>query len=183
LSVTYTLQAQTGLEIVLTATNVGGSAAPYGLGMHPYLSVATPSIDACELTIPADTWLPTDARGIPTGDAEPVAGTPFDFRAARPIGDTQIDFAFGALHRDGQGRATVALRDPASGRSSSLWVDASFPWIEVFTGDHLPSRRRQGLGVEPMSCAPNALVSGRDLIVLEPRESHTATWGIGTDPG
>ncbi len=154
LCVTYTLQEQAGLRVELTARNVGATPAPYGLGMHPYLTVGTPTIDRCELLLEAETWLPTDARGIPTGVEQPVAGTPLDFRSSRPIGDTRIDYAFGALKRDAAGRATVALRDPASGRSSSLWVDDSFPWIELFSGDHLPSRRREGLGVEPMSGPP-----------------------------
>jgi aldose 1-epimerase len=178
LSVTYTLAEHTGLEVSLSASNVGASPAPYGLGMHPYLTVATPRIDSCELLVPADTWLPTDERGIPSGDPKPVAGSPLDFRSARVLGETKIDFAFGELHRDANGHATVTLRDPLSGRTSSLWVDETFPWIELFTGDHLPSRQRQGLGTEPMSCAPNAFASGKDLLVLEPADTHTATWGI-----
>jgi aldose 1-epimerase len=183
LRVTYALNEHAGLEITLAATNVGQTSAPYGLGMHPYLSVATPTIDACELLVPASTWLPTDERGIPTGGEQPVEASALDFRRARPLGDTRIDFAFSELLRDAEGRATVTLRDPSSGRTSSLWVDSSFPWLEVFTGDHLPSRRRQGLGIEPMSCPPNAFVSGRDLIVLAPGAAHTATWGISATAG
>jgi aldose 1-epimerase len=183
LRVSYTLDAHTGLLVELLARNVGAQAAPYGLGMHPYLTVGTPTIDSCELLLGADTWLPTDERGIPTGVAEPVAGSPLDFRTPRSIGDTQIDFAFGELHRDAAGRAGVTLRDPVSGRSSSLWVDASFPWIEIFSGDHLPARRREGLGVEPMSCPPNAFADDRGVVVIEPGENHRATWGISADPG
>jgi aldose 1-epimerase len=43
----------------------------------------------------------------------------------------------------------------------------------LFTGDSLadPARRRQGLGVEPMTCAPNALQTGVGLHVLAPGES------------
>ena len=39
------------------------------------------------LTIEADGFLPADAAGIPSGGPAPVAGTPFDFTAARLIGD------------------------------------------------------------------------------------------------
>jgi aldose 1-epimerase len=174
----YRLDRESGIEMALTAVNVGNTCAPYGLGMHPYLTVGTDTIDVCALEIPAERWLPTDDRGIPSGASEPVAGTPLDFRVSSLIGQTAIDFAFTELHRDSQGRATVTLLDPLSGRASSLWVDRSFPWIEVFTGDHLASRQRQGLGTEPMTCPPNALASGLDLIVLEPGASHTAKWGI-----
>src|SRR5262249_46390606 len=37
---------------------------------------------------------------------------------------------------------------------------------------------RAGLGAEPMICPPNAFVSGIDLIVLEPGEGVTGSWGI-----
>jgi aldose 1-epimerase len=178
LSVLYELDAETGIQMTLQATNVGNGPAPYGLGMHPYLTVGTPSIDTCELMLPANSWLPTDDRGIPTGAPHAVEGSQLDFRESRAIGDTAIDFAFGELQRDADDRATMSLRDPASGRVSSLWVDSSFPWLEIFTGDHLPSRRREGLGVEPMTCPPNAFATGEDLIVLQPDQTHQSTWGI-----
>jgi aldose 1-epimerase len=49
----------------------------------------------------------------------------------------------------------------------------------VFTGDTLPeARRRQGLAVEPMTCAPDAFNSGDGLTVLGPGETFSASWGI-----
>jgi aldose 1-epimerase len=178
LSITYTLHHQRGLEMALTATNLGANAAPYALGMHPYLTAGAATIDVCELTLPAERRLPADERGIPIGPAKPLEGTPLDFRRPREIGAAVIDSAFTALARDRRGRATVSLRDPRSERVTSLWVDESFPWIQVFSGDTLPVRRRQGLAVEPMSAPPNALVGGEDLIVLAAGESHTGRWGI-----
>jgi aldose 1-epimerase len=43
------------------------------------------------LTIPADSFTPTDDSLIPTGEFRPVAGTPFDFRKPTPIGDRLRD--------------------------------------------------------------------------------------------
>lgn len=177
LDVEHRLDPDAGLTTRVRATNVGAGPAPYGVGAHPYLTAGTPTIDACELLIPAATRLPTDERGIPTG-TEPVDGTPFDFRTPRPLGGLQIDYAFTDLARDEDGRATVVLRDPASGAATALWVDESCPWVEVFTGDGLPSRRREGLGVEPMSCPPNALATGTGVVVLAPGATHVASWGI-----
>jgi galactose mutarotase-like enzyme len=38
-------------------------------------------------------------------------------------------------------------------------------------GDPLaPDRRRKAVAIEPMSCPPNAFVTGDDLLVLEPGE-------------
>ena len=50
----------------------------------------------------------------------------------------------------------------------------------LFTGDTLGDvgRRRQGLAVEPMTCAPNAFRTGDGLRIIEPGEAFRASWGI-----
>jgi aldose 1-epimerase len=50
----------------------------------------------------------------------------------------------------------------------------------VYTGDTLGEvhRRRQGVAIEPMTCPPNALRTGKDLSVLEPGQGWSASWGI-----
>lgn len=59
-------------------------------------------------------------------------------------------------------------------------MDGSYRWLMLFTGDTLGAdRRRRGLAVEPMTCAPNAFVSGEGLRILEPGESWTTSWGVG----
>src|SRR5206468_8707180 len=97
----YRLDAGTGLQVTVAARNRGSHAAPYGTGSHPYLTVRTPSIDGCELTLPADSWLPLDDRGLPSGPPEPVDGTEYDFRQPRAIGATRLDHALTGLSRDG----------------------------------------------------------------------------------
>ena len=60
-----------------------------------------------------------------------------------------------------------------------MWMDAANPWLQVFTSDSLePERHRAAVAVEPMTCPPNAFVSGDDLVVLQPKESVTVRWGI-----
>src|SRR5208282_4008669 len=71
----YRLDAGDGLHVAITARNRGSRAAPYGTGSHPYLTVRAPSVDGCELTVPAQFWLPTDDRGIPSGPPAAVEGT------------------------------------------------------------------------------------------------------------
>ena len=54
----------------------------------------------------------------------------------------------------------------------------------VFTGDTLtPDRRRRGLAVEPMTCAPDAFNSGDGLVVLRPGESVAGSWGVAYEAG
>lgn len=182
LTIQYAL-ADLGLTVTTTATNVGTSSCPYGAGAHPYLSIGTEVIDAAVLRIPANRWLPSDERGIPTS-VEPVAGTPYDFREPRPIGDAQLDTGYTDLTRDSDGRARVTLRGPTGQPGVVLWLDEHYGYVMAFTGDSLPQpeRRRRGLGVEPMTCAPNAFQTGDGLRSLAPGESCVSRWGLEPDP-
>jgi aldose 1-epimerase len=174
----YRLDAGTGLQVTVAARNRGSHAAPYGTGSHPYLTVRTPSVDGCELTLPADSWLPLDDRGIPSGPPEPVDGTAFDFRQARVIGTTRLDHALTGLSRGADGRAWAYLAAPGGPRAA-LWAGDGYRWLQVFTGDPLgPGLRRKAVAIEPMTCPPNAFVTADDLLVLEPGEKVTHTWGV-----
>jgi aldose 1-epimerase len=178
----YRLEAENGLQLAVTARNAGRQAAPYGTGSHPYLTLGTPSVDGCELTLAAGSWLPMDDRGIPAGPAAGVEGTQYDFRQPRAIGTTRLDDALTGLERDGRGRAWAHLaagRDSGTVSRVSLWAGAGYHWLQVFTGDPLgPEHRRKALAVEPMTCPPNAFVTGQDLIVLQPGDEVTHEWGI-----
>jgi aldose 1-epimerase len=174
--VTYELDGG-GLTVTTEATNRGTRSCPYGCGQHPYLSPGAGLIDDCRLELDASTRIVTDdVRQLPR-ENQAVDGTVFDFRTAKEIGDLHIDFAFHDLARDDDGRAWARLAAP-DGRRAELWVDGTYPIIELYTGDTLePSRRRHGLGAEPMSCPPNAFASRDGLARLEPGDTFTARWG------
>ena len=169
--------SERGLRVTTTATNVGREACPYGSGMHPYLTLGTETVDSLELCAPGRTMLRTDDRGIPV-DSEPVEGTVYDFGKAKPIGPTTLDHAFTDLERGADGLARVELTDPELEATLSLWVDESYPYLQLFTGDPIPDVARRSLAVEPMTCPPNALQTGESLIVLAPEESTTSNWGL-----
>ena len=176
----YRLDPRTGLQVTVTARNRGSQAAPYGTGAHPYLTVRTASVDGCELTLPAEFWLPMDDRGIPSGPPEPVKGTDYDFRQPRAIGTTRLDHALTGLSRGGDGRAWAYLAAGAqAGPRVGLWAGEGYRWLQVFTGDPLgPDRRRKAVAIEPMTCPPNAFVTAHDLLVLQPGDEVTHAWGI-----
>ena len=175
LAARYALTEQ-GLVVEQSATNVGADPAPYAFGAHPYLTVGG-RIDDARLTLPADSWLPTDEHQIPTGVA-PVEGTVYDFRTARRLGDLEMDYAFTDLHRGPDGRARLLLE--GDDRAVEAWIDEGCRWLEVFTADTVPQpeRRRQGLGVEPMTAPPNAFVTGEGLIRLQPGDTVVHRWGV-----
>ncbi|WP_338492143.1 gluconokinase, GntK/IdnK-type [Streptomyces sp. SJL17-4] len=168
-----------GLTTAVHATNTGTESAPYGVGQHPYLTVGTDLVDSALLTVPARYLLRTDDMGLPVGRA-PVDGGPYDFRAARPIGDLRLDTAFTGLDRGPDGRAVVRLAHPSGLRGIDLWLGEGTRYVQVYTGDTLaePERRRQGVAVEAMSCPPDAFRSGTDLTVLEPGATHVLRWGL-----
>jgi len=89
-----------------------------------------------------------------------------------------IDHAFTDLARDDAGRATVELRDPASGRAVALWADATHPWLMVFTADEDPTGPRRAVAIEPMTAQADAFRSGADVVWLEPGQDFSASWGI-----
>lgn len=170
-----------GLTVTVTATNLAPTPAPYAVGAHPYLLVGSQGIDHLELTLPAATRLLTDERMLPTS-REPVDGTAYDFRVARPLRDTVLDHAFTDLTKDPAGGVTVLLRDPGSGQGVALWADHHHPWLQVYSQDDRPATARASLAVEPMTAPANAFVTGEDLHVLAPAgddgDTLSVAWGI-----
>ena len=176
ISIEYSL-TDIGLQVRTTATNLGPDPCPFGSGAHPYLTLGTANIDPLILSVPARTVLRSDERGLPIG-AEAMEGTAYDFRKPRRIGSTTLDHAFTDLERDEDGLARVVLRDPDHDTQVSLWVNQSYRYLMLFSGDPLPNVRRRSLAVEPMTCPPNAFRTSENLIRLEPGASFTGTWGI-----
>jgi aldose 1-epimerase len=168
-----------GLVVTAEATGAGVMAAPFGMGFHPYLSAGTELIDTATLVLPSARRLVLDRRGLPTGEVEDLAGTDLDFREGRVIGAVHLDTAFGDLERGTDGIARASLEDPLTGRGVELWVDDRFRYLMCFTADTVePERRRRSIAIEPMTCPPDALRSGKDLVVLEPGETWEASWGL-----
>ncbi|WFU38342.1 galactose mutarotase [Bradyrhizobium sp. CB82] len=100
-----------------------------------------------KLMVAADHFLAIDPAAIPlTGSPYAVAGTPFDFREATPIGarirqnDQQLrngkgyDHTF-CLPRDGSLRLAARLEAPRSGRVMELFTDQ--PGLQVYSGNYL----------------------------------------------
>ncbi|MFW3171522.1 aldose 1-epimerase family protein [Geodermatophilus sp. CPCC 206100] len=161
------------LTVTVRARNAGDQAAPLGAGMHPYLAVGARQdgdVGAAELHLPARTELVVDG-GLPTGERRPFDG------AVGRIGDRALDTPLTDLERDADGWARVRLRGPAGGLE--LAVDRAWPWLQAYTGDTLPEgQRRRSVAVEPMTCPPNALADGVDLVVLEPGDEWSGTWTL-----
>ena len=121
--------------------------------------------------------LQTDEVGIPAATV-PVSESSEDFRVRRRIGSSRLDHAFFGLARANDGRANVEVVGP-DGSGAVLWMDESFGYVQLFSGDTLESpRRRRALAVEPMTCPADAFNSGKGLVILAPGEGWRGTWGV-----
>ena len=62
----------------------------------------------------------------------------------------------------------------------TLTLDKHYRFAQVYSGDSVPdpAARRRGLAIEPMTCPANAFNSGDGLIILQPGETFSATWGV-----
>jgi aldose 1-epimerase len=169
-----------GLTVTTTAQSLNEEPIPFGLGFHPYLSAGGGSVDGAILHLPARHTLDLDERGLPTGALTPVAGTDRDFTTARFVGPVVLDTAFTSLDRDRDGLMRARLDGPGGASGATLWADEGFSYLMVYTGDTLPhvQRRRHAIAIEPMTCPPNALRTGKDVIDLQPEQEWIARWGI-----
>ena len=178
-TVNYDLM-ETGLTVDFEIQNVGDSAAPVGVGFHPYFVVGTETVDGVEAQIPARKYLEFEKTLVPTGNLLPVEGSDLDFRGLRQIGDTVIDNCFTDLIRNEQGLASATLHHPETGRLVRVWADSNFPYLVVFTGDTIPApHNRRALAIEPQTCATDAFNRPDwGLKVLQPGERFEGEWGV-----
>jgi aldose 1-epimerase len=178
LEIEYRLQ-ESGLSARTTARNASPEPIPYGAGHHPYVNTGTQLVDDAYLRLPALLRIEVDQRLIPTGRISRTEGTPYDFLETRQLGKTVLDTAFTGLVPDAQGITRVEVFGKGRERVT-LWMDPAYRYVMVFTGDTLEEvhRRRRSLGLEPMTCAPNAFQTGEGLRVLEPGEAFSHAWGL-----
>ncbi len=138
---------------VLEITMYARSDAPtmVNLTNHVYFNLAgesSGSVLGHELRVDADKFLAADDRQVPSGETIAVAGTPMDFRTAKPLG-RDIDTDYEPLHIgfgydqcwvvDGWKKGVVGevgeLYDPVSGRTLS--IRSTQPGLQVYTGNFL----------------------------------------------
>lgn len=143
-----------GNELSLTFEATTSKPTVLSLSAHPYFNLDGAGAPDClghEVQIPAEAFLETDDAQIPTGVIRPVAGTPFDFRQPRTIGerirvpDPQLRYGKGYDHcfvlpigRHGKPQRAARIHSTGTGRV--LEILTTQPAVQFYTGNNLTGR-------------------------------------------
>ena len=163
----FSLDKERGLSIKYIAQNVGNNVAPYGAGVHPYLSCDLEKIDNCNLKFLSDEVFVVDQNLNPQ-NLIGVDALNFNFNAPRLIANTVIDHTFKLKHKNSR----LELFNNKLG----VYLETNARWLQLYTGEKL---ERKGLAAEPMSCPPDAFNSEIDLIHLKPGETNILEFTVG----
>ena len=201
-TVTYRLTDDDAIAMRFRA--VTDQATPLNLTQHSYFNLAGAGhgdILGHELVIDADRFVPIDATSIPLGPLAPVAGTPFDFRQPRTIGerigqpDTQLRHGGGYDHcfvlnrevgeaagADAGARSlvrAVRVREPRSGRVLELLTQE--PGVQFYSGNFLDGSLqgkghtyayRGGFAIEPEHFPDSPNQPSYPTTILRPGEVY-----------
>ncbi|HCL5252704.1 TPA: aldose-1-epimerase [Salmonella enterica] len=166
--VIYSLHGESGLSVEIISKNIGNEPAPYGAGIHPYLTCNLAPVDGYMLQLPAKQVFAVDAQSNPT-HLHAVDELGLNYINQRILGDKRIDHTF----KTDSDEWEMHITDPQQALSVSLRSDQ--PWLQIYSGEKL---HRKGIAVEPMSCPPNAFNSGIDLLLLSPEQQHRLFFNI-----
>lgn len=161
-----------GLEVTITATNIGDGPLPFGCAAHPYLVCGDGPVDRWQVSSPFREVLEVDDRMLPVSLGPLTEDTDL---AGAAIGDRHLDTGFTGVEpnrRDGGWQVVVSHGE----HRRVLWGDTTMTWCQLFTPP-----QRDSLAVEPMTCGPDAFNPGPthdDVIRLEPGQSTTHRWGL-----
>jgi aldose 1-epimerase len=148
----YSIEDERCLRIALTA--VTDAPTIVNLATHSYFNLdGAGSILRHRLQIPADSYLPTDDAGIPTGEFRPVGGTPLDFRTLRdvqPANGQRYDNTYVLAPSEGGVRKAARLESTRADIGMEVW--STEPGIQFYDAATMrPTPGRDGRSYGPYS--------------------------------
>jgi aldose 1-epimerase len=193
-TVRYTWTDANGLRIDYTATT--DKPTVINLTNHSYFNLSAGTAATVldhTMQLAADKFTPVDKGLIPTGELRAVAGTPFDFRTARRVGELidkdeeQIKFGGGYDHNfvldqpaNNSMRLAARVTEPTSGRM--MEVTTTEPGVQFYTGNFLdgsikgrggkPYVKRSGLCLETQHYPDSPNKPAFPSVVLRPGQTY-----------
>lgn len=142
LSVTYTVTSENSLRIEYTATSDKDTVANFT--NHSYFNISghnSGKIDDQILYLNSSFYTPNTDECIPSGEVMSVLNTPFDYRAAKPLGENfdadfeQLEMFSGYDHNfiiDGFGKRVAGIiKSPKTGIAMKIITD--LPGVQIYT--------------------------------------------------
>lgn len=190
----YSITPDNGLRLDYTATTDKNTVV--NLTQHSYFNLSGHGdVLGYQVYINAGQFTPVDSTLIPTGELEPVAGTPFDFRTPTTLGarvnadNEQIKFGGGIDHNwvinhpIGELGLDATVTDPVSGRV--LTVLSTEPGLQFYTGNFLDGKimgkgglvyqHRDAIVMEPQHYPDSPNHNNFPTVVLHPGETYRNT--------
>ena len=148
----YSIEDERCLRIALTA--VTDAPTIVNLATHSYFNLdGAGDVLRHRLEIPADSYLPTDDAGIPTGEFRPVEGTPFDFRtmrAVQPANGQRYDNTYVLAPSEGGVCKAARLESTSADIGMEIW--STEPGIQLYDAATMrPTPGRGGRSYGPYS--------------------------------
>lgn len=170
LDATYEVIDGMGLKVDIKAVNLGREDAPYGIGVHPFITCDSLDLNKCALTLPFSQVFSRNEEGQPL-DNVPVESLGLDFRQPRLLTqDLVLNHCF--ITEDENRVSTVTLE----GKRLKVYVKASCPFVQVYIS---PLLEFNSIAIEPMTCAPDSFNNSLGLISLKPHQFHSFNFLIG----
>lgn len=162
LRLTYTF----GLDGILINTeieNLSDTSIPMGDGWHPYFKFD--DLNTVQLQMGSAKRMSSNFGN--------TLNSHHGFEQSRTINEDTLDDCFQV---NGEENFSIQLEDANTGLAVEIWQDSAkneYNYFQIYTP---PSRKT--LAIEPVTCMPNAFNTGEGLIILEPKQVVSMSFGI-----
>ena len=165
----YSLIKDKGFRCTTTIKNIGKNTMPIGDGWHPYFKTRE-KIDNLFFKIPSKYKIEVNNTGIPTGKIISFR----KFSKLMKIGVQKLDTGFALIKKDGI--ASTEVYDSKLDLKIIVWQETGkmkYNFLQIF----IP-KSRKSIAIEPMTCNIDAFNSKNGLIILKPKQSFKASYGV-----
>ncbi|MDR3116942.1 MAG: hypothetical protein LBT91_03855 [Bifidobacteriaceae bacterium] len=158
------------LNITSQIKNLGLSNAPFMMGWHPWFSVRG-NMDNAFLEFEAQYYIKTNERLI--SQAEISVPEKFNFSQKKSLKNIALDDAFLDVKNN-----TIKLTG-ADKHITIIKADKSYKAWQICNADFAVGKNYKfGVAIEPMTAYANAFKTGKNLIILKPKQKLKNSWSV-----